>query len=156
MVLPVHGAALLAGRAPDVAERLADAFRPLGLLFQIQDDVLDLYGDKGRGEPGGDLREGRVTALVSEHLRLHPEDEQWLVGLLAKSREETTARDIERVSERFRAGGTLDAVLARIRSLALGVEGSEVLAREPALHAVALDLIRRSLAPIEALMEARA
>lgn len=156
MVLPVHGAALLAGRDPDTAEALADAFRPLGLLFQIQDDVLDLYGDKGRGEPGGDLREGRVTALVSEHLRICPEDEKWLVGLLAKSREETTGRDIERVAERFRASGTLDAVLDRIRDLARGVDESEILATEPGLHAVARKLIERSLEPIQSLMQERA
>lgn len=148
MVLPVHGAALLAGRPPDTAEALADTFKPLGLLFQIQDDVLDLYGDKGRGEPGGDIREGRVSALVSEHLRLQPQDERWLVGILAKSRDETTARDIERVAERFRASGTLNAVLDRIQACARGVEESETLAEEPGLRAVALDLIERSLDPI--------
>lgn len=153
MVLPVHGAALLAGRAPEVAEALADAFKPLGLLFQIQDDVLDMYGDKGRGEPGGDVREGRVSALVSEHLRLHPGDEKWLVGILAKAREETSARDIERVAERFRSAGTLDAVIDRIRTLTDEVESSEVLAAEPGLRAVALQLIQRSLDPIRFLME---
>lgn len=153
MVLPVHGAALLAGRDPEFAEALADAFKPLGLLFQIQDDVLDLYGDKGRGEPGGDVREGRVSALVSEHLRVCPSDETWLVGILAKPREETTAREVEKVADRFRASGALEAVLKRIRNLAHGVETSEILATEPHLRAVALKLIERSLDPIRFLIE---
>lgn len=153
MVLPVHGAALLAGRSPEDAEALADAFKPLGLLFQIQDDVLDIYGDKGRGEPGGDIREGRVSALVSEHLRLHPGDEKWLVGILAQSREETSARDVERVADRFRSAGTLDAVIDRIRSLTRDVEDNEVLLSAPGLRAVALKLIERSLDPIRFLME---
>lgn len=155
MVLPVHGAALLAGREPDVAERLADAFRPLGLLFQIQDDVLDLFGDKGRGEPGGDIREGRVSALVSEHLRLHPGDEKWLVSILAKGRDETTARDIERVAARFVESGTLDAVLDRIEALVASIRGSEVLATEPNLAEVAGRLSEMCLEPIRHLIDGR-
>ncbi len=155
MVLPVHGAALLAGRPPEVAEALADAFRPVGLLFQIQDDVLDLYGDKGRGEPGGDVREGRVSALVAEHLRRCPEDEKWLVALLAKGREETSARDVERVAERFESRGTVDAVIGRIRELEEGVRESPLLAAEAGLREVALGLVERSLAPIRDLMEAK-
>lgn len=153
MVLPVHGAALLAGRDPETAAALADAFKPLGLLFQIQDDVLDLYGDKGRGEPGGDIREGRVSALVSEHLRLAPEDEKWLVSILARGREETTAFDIDQVAGRFRAKGSLDAVLDRIRGLASEIENSPVLGEEPKLRAVAMSLCQRSLEPIKSLME---
>lgn len=155
MVLPVHGAALLAGRSQETSEALADAFKPLGLLFQMQDDVLDLYGDKGRGDPGGDIREGRVSALVSEHLRLHPEDEKWLIATLAQSREETTARDIDRVADCFKEGGALDAVIERIRESARSVEDSSVLEREPSLRQVALHLIERSLDPIRFLMEAR-
>lgn len=155
MVLPVHGAALLAGRAPETAEAIADAFKPVGLLFQMQDDVLDLYGDKGRGEPGGDVREGRVSALVSEHLRQHPFEEKWLVGILARSREDTTARDVERVAERFRVSGTLDAVLERIREHVHNVKSSPILSAEPALRQVALQIIERSLEPIRFLMEVK-
>lgn len=155
MVLPVHGAALLAGRDPEAAERLADAFRPLGLLFQIQDDVLDLYGDKGRGEAGGDVREGRVSALVSEHLRRVPEDEKWLVSILAKGRDETSSRDIERVANRFRESGTLDAVLERIEGLIRDIATSDALASEPGLAKVASQLAAMCLEPIAHLMEAR-
>lgn len=155
MALPVHGAALLAGRAPEESERLADCFQQVGLLFQIQDDVLDLYGDKGRGELGGDVREGRVSALVAEHLSLHPEEQSWLVEILSRPRDQTTDREVEAVARRFERGGALDATLQRIRDIREVVAGSEVLAPEPGLRAVALELCARSLVPIAPLMRAR-
>src|SRR5207253_5923232 len=50
--LPVEGAAIVAGSSLEHAAALAAACRPLGLLFQIQDDVLDLFGDNGRDARG--------------------------------------------------------------------------------------------------------
>ncbi len=69
--LPIAGAAVLAGRSRDAAARLAAPFVDLGIAFQIYDDVLDLYGDKGREAPGSDLYEGKMSALVVEHLLRH-------------------------------------------------------------------------------------
>ncbi len=151
--LPVHGAALIAGRSPEDAESLAEPFRDVGLLFQIQDDVVDLFGDKGRGERGGDLREGRVTALVAEHLRLHPGDTKELVGLLSQSREATTDASVEAWATRFERGGALRSVNGRIANLRARVEGAPHLAGEPALLHVAKSLIQRSLRPIEHIVE---
>jgi geranylgeranyl diphosphate synthase type I len=153
MALPVHGAAILAGREPEAAERIADPFLDLGLLFQIQDDVVDLFADKGRGERGGDLREGRVSALVAEHLRLHPGDTAWLVDLLRRSRDETADSDIDRVAERFERGGTLAAVVRRLQDLQASIERSEALDGEPRLRRVAQKLIQLSLSPVRTLME---
>jgi geranylgeranyl diphosphate synthase type I len=148
MALPVHGAALLAGRSPEESERLSDCFQRVGLLFQIQDDVLDLFGDKGRGEVGGDVREGRVSALVVEHLRLHPADQPWLVELLGRAREATTDREVEQVAARFERDGALDAVLERIAEEREAIRSAPALASEPRLREVAMDLVDLSLAPI--------
>lgn len=152
MTLPVHGAALLAGRDPEVASRLADCFRDLGLLFQMQDDVVDLFGDKGRDRPGGDLREGRVSALVVEHLTQHPEDLRWLGPILGKPREETTDADVARVAEVFREG-TLQGVLQRIRDVSARILEAAPLCEEPALLEVAKALTALSVAPIRGLLE---
>jgi geranylgeranyl diphosphate synthase type I len=148
MALPVHGAALLAGRGPMESERLADCFMRVGLLFQIQDDIIDLFGDKGRGEIGGDLREGRVSALVVEHLRLHPEDQSWLIELLSRPRDATSDRDVEEVAERFRHGGALAGALARIEDERAALESAPELAAEPQLRQVALELVELSVAPL--------
>lgn len=153
MTLPVHGAALLCERSPERSQQLSDAFRDVGLLFQIQDDVVDLFGDKGRGERGGDLKEGRVSALVAAHLEREPNDTAWLVATLSRPREETTDRDIEEVAQRFERAGTLDAVLARIDQLQAGTR--EALADEPSILEVAERLMKLSLRPIDHLMQAR-
>lgn len=146
--LPVEGAALLAGRSPDEARSLASAFAPLGTLFQLQDDVLDLWGDKGRGAPGSDLREGKVSALVVEHLRLHPEDRSWLLALLSAPREATPDADVERAVGRFRADGALRGVLGRIERQAAAAIASPALGSERALRELALELVEVILAPI--------
>ena len=153
MALPVHGAAVLAGQDPERAESLSNCFKRLGLLFQIQDDVVDMYGDKGRAERGGDVREGAVTALAAEHLRLHPDDKDWLVGILATPRDETTVADVDEVANRFREGGALDAVLDRIRSIEAEITAAPILLEEPRLHQVALQLVAMSLKPIRHLLK---
>lgn len=152
MALPVHGAALIAGFEPDWAADLAEPFREIGLLFQIQDDVIDLFGDKGRGDRGGDIREGRVSALVSEHLRNRPEDRDWLVAILSRPRDETTDRDVDEVARRIESTGTLRAVLHRIARLRDATVGSAVLGREPRVRPVAQHLVDLSLRPLKDLM----
>ena len=49
---------------------LEDVFFKLGLLTQMQDDIIDLYGDKKRDMQGNDLKEGKVSFLIVKHLSL--------------------------------------------------------------------------------------
>ena len=143
--LPVSGALIIAGRAADAA-RLSAPFAALGMLFQLQDDVVDLYGDKGRGERGADIREGKVSALVVEHLSRYPRDRSRLVDILSRSRERTSSEEVAWAALRFEESGALDAVLERIHGIA--AQARAELAGEPALLAVAEELISRSLAPL--------
>jgi geranylgeranyl diphosphate synthase type I len=143
--LPVSGALIIAGRATD-AVRLSAPFAELGMLFQLQDDVVDLYGDKGRGERGADIREGKVSALVVEHLERAPRDRSRLVDILSRSRERTSSEDVVWAALRFEESGALDAVLQRIHGIA--AQARAELSAEPALLAVAEELIARSLAPL--------
>lgn len=152
-LLPVEGAALLAGRDPECARRLATGFEHLGVLFQLQDDVLDLYGEKGREAPGSDLREGKISALVVEHLRLHPYDVQWLREVLALPRDATPAAQVKEAIARFRRDGALTAVMERIDVEVRATRAHPVLRSEPELRAIALALTRVALAPIEHLRE---
>ncbi len=151
-VLPVEGAALLAGFEPLAAREIAWAFDDAGLLFQIQDDVLDLYGDKGRNETGSDVREGKVSSLVVEHLALHPEDREWLWRILSTPRDETSDADVAEVIVRFREGGALDASLSRVRELARRIEGHDVLTQHENLRALGAALVEQIVAPIRHLL----
>jgi geranylgeranyl diphosphate synthase type I len=147
--LPVEGAALLAGFSPSEAAALADAMLPLGVLFQIQDDVLDLYGDKGRGVAGNDLREGKVSALVVAHLALHPDEVEDLLGVLRAPRHATTEEDVERLSRRFIEGGALDAIVHHARELHRQVIEAPCLRAAPGLHALAVELAETIFRPLE-------
>jgi geranylgeranyl diphosphate synthase type I len=153
--LPVEGAALIAGRTPAEARALAAAIAPVGGLFQVQDDVLDLYGDKGRDDWGSDLREGRVTALVVEHLRLHPDERAELLAVLDAPRRGTPDAAVRSFAERFVQGGALESIWDRLGEVEELVENSLVLAREPVLRAVAVELIARAIVPIAHTSESR-
>lgn len=120
--LPVQGAALLAGHSGAAAASLARPFAALGALFQMQDDVLDLYGEKGRDRPGSDLREGKISALVVAHLQRQPADREWLLRLLRAPREATDEDEVQAAIVRFRTSGALAAVLAEIAAEARAAE----------------------------------
>jgi geranylgeranyl diphosphate synthase, type I len=147
-VLPVEGAAIIAGHVHDHARALGNAFGPLGLVFQLQDDILDLWGEKGRDVHGADIREGKVSSLVVEHLALHPEDTAWLTRILKTPRDETSNDDVEAVIDRFRQGGALRASLSHIDRLANEFRKSKTLATEPGLRSLADELLDLILEPI--------
>jgi geranylgeranyl diphosphate synthase type I len=65
---PLHlGAALAAVTAPDASAALTQYGIPLGVAFQLRDDILGVFGDPARtGKPvTGDLREGKRTVLLA-------------------------------------------------------------------------------------------
>ena len=68
----------------------------MGVLFQIQDDVLDLYGDKGRDTRGCDIAEGKRSVLVVHALNNAPADKAtWLREVLDKQRSQTGAGEVD-------------------------------------------------------------
>ncbi|RCV55269.1 polyprenyl synthetase family protein [Marinitenerispora sediminis] len=71
---PLHLGAALAGRHDELAPVYTAYGIPLGIAFQLRDDVLGVFGDPDEtGKPAGDdLREGKRTVLVAETLRRAP------------------------------------------------------------------------------------
>ena len=65
--LPLRLAGALAGAGPQIDRTLADVGRDLGFAFQVQDDLLTMFGDpSAHGKDVlSDLRVGKQTVLVS-------------------------------------------------------------------------------------------
>ena len=68
---PLHLGAMLAGASPELLNTLSEIAIPMGVAFQLQDDLLGVFGDPetvGKSVDS-DLREGKVTLLVIETLK---------------------------------------------------------------------------------------
>jgi geranylgeranyl diphosphate synthase type I len=68
---PLQLGGILAGAPDKQLSAFSDYAIPLGQAFQIQDDILGLYGDqKQTGKPiGSDLKEGKKTFLILNSLK---------------------------------------------------------------------------------------
>ncbi len=150
--LPVEGAAVLCGHSDVEAAQLTRPFRALGMLFQMQDDVLDLFADKGRESRGSDVREGKVSALVVDHVTRHPSERDWLVGILKTPREQTTQQMVDQVIERFQKGGALQGVCERIDKESSRAVNAPELAATPRLATLMRELVKVIVEPIAAVM----
>lgn len=65
--LPLRAAALLAGASPQAETALTAVGRHIGLAYQLQDDLLCVFGDhRTHGKDAfSDLREGKETAIIA-------------------------------------------------------------------------------------------
>jgi geranylgeranyl diphosphate synthase type II len=69
--------ATLAGASEEDAKRVYRFATELGLAFQLQDDMLDSYGDEALGKKiGGDILEGKQTYLMVQAMNRASESER--------------------------------------------------------------------------------
>ena len=149
--LPIEAAALATGRDAVLARALGDAALTLGALFQVRDDILDLFGDKGRGQVGNDLREGKVSALTVTHLEHCPQDRDALLETLRRSREETGTDEVRLWSRRFVKSGALARACAWASSLVEELVAEPNLALEPELRQLVVATAEKIAAPLSTL-----
>jgi geranylgeranyl diphosphate synthase type I len=112
---PLQLGALLAGAAEPVRDALAIYGRAVGEAFQLQDDVLGVFGDAGTvGKPvGADLAEGKFTFLVFHALELAaPADAELLRSALGRT--DLSPAALEAAREVIRTSGALARVTAMI------------------------------------------
>jgi geranylgeranyl diphosphate synthase type I len=106
---PLAMGALLAGSTPSQLLALRGFGLPLGLAFQLRDDVLGVFGDATvTGKPSGDdLREGKRTVLVALARRgMDPSDRDRFD--LDLGRQDLEARDIARLQRQIEGSGALE------------------------------------------------
>ena len=95
----------------------------LGTAFQIQDDVLNLVGDRKKygKEIGGDLLEGKRTLILSHLLRSSSAPEkQRLKDFLAKPRNQRSAREVSWIYDRLHSYGSIEYARKAARDFAAG------------------------------------
>lgn len=84
---PIAIGAALAGASTHDTARLAAIARPIGIAFQLRDDLIGAFGDPAAtGKPrGSDLKSGKRTLLVQEALRRAGSEERAaLVAVLGR------------------------------------------------------------------------
>ena len=100
--MPLLGGATIAGATELEKKALEQSALHLGHAFQIQDDLLDLWGEKGRGQRGSDIAEGKLSyplVLLLSQLGKNSAQREKVMKIVQKSREETTQEEIDFVIE---------------------------------------------------------
>lgn len=101
--------AVVAG-APDKVGGAMDLGEKIGLLFQVQDDYLDLVGEKGRDRRGSDLAEGKLSFPVLWALtHSNPSDISRISAIVTAPRAETTDAMLQEGITLLKQCGALDA-----------------------------------------------
>jgi len=146
--IPFCGAAILCDAEPELVKKMSQASRHLGVIFQIQDDVLDIYANKGRERKGSDIAEGKRSVLATYTLlNADEKDARFVESVLNAKRENVGDEDIENVSRLFLSCGALDFALDEIQRRVVCIE--TLLEGESKVWNISNALIETFLKPIE-------
>ena len=136
---PLRFGAMLAGAGEDLLRSYTDYARPLGVAFQLRDDLLGAFGDPGAtGKPSGDdLRDGKCTLLLTETRRRYGDTAgRRMDRLLAEGTEDAVA-ELREMVERSGARTFVEAEVTR-----LGVAALAALERAPLVEESARAILR--------------
>jgi geranylgeranyl diphosphate synthase type II len=111
IITPCRLGAIIAG----ADSRYLDAFVKLGIdwgiAFQIQDDVLNLIGEKGKygKEIAGDIYEGKRTLMLIHLLKnCTAAEKKKVISIMNKPREKKTKKQVDYVLGLMRKYGSID------------------------------------------------
>ncbi|MCX5999867.1 MAG: polyprenyl synthetase family protein [Chloroflexi bacterium] len=125
---PLHLGAVLHGTTPDVLDAFSKYAVPVGIAFQIHDDVLGVFGtEEDMGKPiGSDIREGKQTLLTIRAFDgASPSQKVRLEALMCNPA--VTEADVAEVRRIIEDTGALD--YSRAKELALVEEGKRAISR---------------------------
>jgi geranylgeranyl diphosphate synthase type II len=106
---------------PAVLDRFVEAFRLIGIAFQIQDDVLNLIGEEAiyGKEPLGDLLEGKRTIMLIHLFRsASARDHARLRELVVAPRQAKSFADAQELLAAMQRVGSIDHAIALADRLA--------------------------------------
>jgi geranylgeranyl diphosphate synthase type II len=129
---PMRFGAIIGGADEKQLAQITDLGQNLGRCFQMVDDLLDLTGNFGglKKEAGDDIYEGKRTIPLGHLLRTSSAaDNEKIVAILSKSREQKTPSEIAWIIEKMHNYGSIEYA----KNLAAGY-------RDKALHMIDTDL----------------
>jgi geranylgeranyl diphosphate synthase type I len=119
MVYPmIMGYVLSGGRNEREKKRIEDFGIPLGVAFQVRDDLLGVFGIEGdTGKPNdSDIREGKFTLLVQNTVnRLSGDDRAGFTECFLRA--EKSESDIDYIRRMIIDSGAMDDTISRHREL---------------------------------------
>lgn len=107
--LPIHAGAILAGATDDDLDLLSEYAIPAGCGFQVQDDILGMFGDEKKfgKSVGSDITEGKRTILILEAYKNGtPDQKKKLDSILGKP--DLTEERLKKVQAIVRDTGAYD------------------------------------------------
>lgn len=151
--LPVVGALEAANIETSLCSEFEKITMDLGVLFQIQDDVLDIYGDKGRSTRATDVAEGKVSVFVALLNQFGTEeDKSELRSILKLPREQTTDAHITKVIQLFEKYDCRPRAMGYIQKIQNELVEHHFIRKElPRVHACLISLADQFLKPISIL-----
>ena len=137
------------GQSQDLCARTEKAALDTGILFQIQDDVLDIYGEKARDRHATDIAEGKISALIALfNDAANPKDRARVAEILKTPREKTSSEQIAEVLQLFEKYEVKNAALQRIHTIQNSLQSDPVLSQHPEIHGLLVAMNQIFLKPI--------
>ena len=134
-IFPIRLGAIIGLQRAEVPDSVLRYGFLIGAAFQIQDDLLNLYGDHSRygKELRGDLLEGKRTLLTIRLLeRCTPEERAYVQRFFAKSRADKSKQEVDLVCDWIERYGCGDYV----RQMSQGLIGAALHAFSESLEAL--------------------
>ena len=147
---PLHFGGALALCPPELLQNYSDYGIPLGIAFQLRDDLLGVFGDASvTGKPAGDdILEGKRTALISYALEhLSPGEVSEFTAIFGNR--SATPTEIERMRELINTSGAvefIEKIIEKKTTLALEASKNQRIASsgQELLAELAIAATRRS------------
>lgn len=116
---PLQFGAILAGAEEGYLSFLAKYGDPIGVAFQIHDDILGLFGEEkiiGKETGARDIREGKATLLIVKALeRAKDKDKRYLESVYG--RKKITNNETDNIRRIVKKSGSFDYSLKKEREL---------------------------------------
>lgn len=126
---PLHLGAILAGAEDKLLKTFSAYSIPVGIAFQIQDDILGIFGDEKKlGKPvGSDIRQGKYTILVAKAVEKASAKQRNIIkNILGKS--DLTKNELEMFRNIVIETGALD--YAKNMAVKLANQGKRAIEKE--------------------------